>query len=121
MKADIKLLSETTKEKLMALDREEDLIYEAPDLIAAALVLPKRISRGTAEGKRSTIRKVEEAEMRLAMEYEISQGRNPQDMSQKFKGYDIVIEGETEKRHIEVKAFTKKRFHRNHRSRMACG
>lgn len=105
VEAEIKRLSESTTEKVSELDREEELIYEAPELIATALVIPKRTSRGTAERKRENIKKIEEAGMRFAMDYEEKQGREPQDVSKQFKGYDILSEDKTKKRYIEVKSF----------------
>jgi hypothetical protein len=48
---------------------------------------------------------VEAAGMQAAMEYERQQGREPQDVSQKFLGYDILSRSPTETRYIEVKAF----------------
>jgi len=48
---------------------------------------------------------VEEAGMKVAMEYEREHGRQPEDVSNQFLGYDIVSCSETEVRYIEVKSF----------------
>lgn len=50
-------------------------------------------------------RRVEEAGMKVAMEYEREHGRQPEDVSNQFLGYDIVSCSETEVRYIEVKSF----------------
>ena len=42
--------------------------------------------------------------MKVAMEYERAQGRNPVDVSDDKRGYDIRSEGAEEIRYIEVKA-----------------
>jgi len=47
---------------------------------------------------------IEEIGMKVAMEYERAQGRNPIDVSDDKRGYDIRSEGAEEIRYIEVKA-----------------
>jgi hypothetical protein len=47
---------------------------------------------------------IEAIGMKLAMEFEISEGRYPEDVSRENLGYDIRSEGNNEIRYIEVKA-----------------
>lgn len=50
---------------------------------------------------------IERIGMKLAMDYEISQGRSPQDVSKENLGFDIKSVGKDEIRYIEVKARNK--------------
>lgn len=104
MKADLKRLSEAMEEILSELEMEEVLAYDAPELIAAALILPRRLSR-KEKTRLADVWEIEQAGISYVMNYEMSRGRKPTDVSTRFKGYDIVSEGPKEKRYIEVKAF----------------
>jgi len=55
MQAEIKRLSETMKEKLIELEKEEVLAYDAPELIAAAMILPKKTDKQYNRLKKSFV------------------------------------------------------------------
>jgi len=83
--------------------REVSLLPSAPKILGVVQVLPQK-----ATGR--TLRYDQEAEaiaMRVAMEYENSQERNPIDVSAQNLGYDICsTSAEGAIRYIEVKGFT---------------
>ncbi|MEM0084261.1 MAG: DUF2208 family protein [Candidatus Methanomethylicia archaeon] len=57
------------------------------------------------EGREETSKEeVEKAGMQVAMEFEKSQGREPEDVSKENLGFDIISKGRNEIRYIEVKA-----------------
>jgi hypothetical protein len=57
--------------------------------------------RGSEEAKR----RVELSGMTMAMNHERRANRAPVDVSEEFRGYDILSEGSGETRYIEVKSF----------------
>jgi len=101
----LKSLVREQKERLEALRLEESLTLLEPELEAVALIVPATIgqTRPVAEEGR---RRVEEAGMAFAMQYEREHGRRPQDISKEYRGYDIISVGPEEVRYIEVKAFS---------------
>jgi hypothetical protein len=106
-KAAIRRLTNKTEEDLGKLNRESQLICEAPECLGITILVPKK---GQKETDESTLgieekREVEKAGIELVMKREIDQGRKPVDVSLMFKGYDIASEGTNEKRFIEVKSF----------------
>lgn len=103
--ARIKQLTEEMNEKSNQLEKERVLSAEAPELLAVAIVLPKRVIAGVSEKDEIVIKEVEEAGMKAAMQYERDSSREPTDVSKEFKGYDIISEGPEGIRYIEVKAF----------------
>ncbi len=77
--------------------REKSLSISMPELITVIRVIPQKI--GMIEDK-----EIERIGMEIAMEYEKSQGREPEDVSNENLGFDIRSKGEQETRYIEVKA-----------------
>ena len=103
--ARIKQLTEEMSERLNLLEKERVLSAEAPELLAVAIILPKRVITGVSEKDEIVVKEVEAAGMHAAMQYERDSGREPTDVSKEFKGYDIVSESPEGVRYIEVKAF----------------
>jgi hypothetical protein len=111
----LKELLDERKRRLEELEKERDILVLEPELEAVALIVPKPPSppAATPEGSAETPlppeeelkRRVEAAGMRVAMDYERQQGREPRDVSAQFLGYDIVSHGAEGARYIEVKAF----------------
>jgi len=88
------------KEDLLAkMDKEASLTLSPPRIIGVAAVIPS-----TGDGEKPGALEIEEIGMKVAMEYERAQGRNPIDVSDDKRGYDIRSEGAEEIRYIEVKA-----------------
>ncbi len=108
-KAAIRKLSISTGNALERLKMQSQLVCEAPECLAIAILLPaKNPKRASSQNPDSAIaRKLELEQLSLdyVMRKEIEEGRNPIDVSRLFKGYDIVSEGKNEKRFIEVKSF----------------
>jgi len=112
----LKELLDEKKKRLEELEKERDILILEPELEAVALIMPKPPSppasppAGAAEQPlppdEEIKRRVEAAGMRVAMDYERQQGREPRDVSKQFLGYDIVSHGPEGTRYIEVKAFT---------------
>jgi superfamily II DNA or RNA helicase len=100
----LKTLIREKKERLDELERERQIITLEPELEAVALILPKETCVVHPEDEEAK-RRVEEAGMEVAMEYERQHQRNPKDVSRKFLGYDIESSSPEETRYIEVKAF----------------
>lgn len=102
----LKVLTREKNQRLEEIQTERQITLLEPELEAVALILPKppTTSATLAEGEEAR-RRVEEAGMRFVMAYERQQGRNPEDVCNRFPGYDIVSRSETETRYIEVKAF----------------
>jgi superfamily II DNA or RNA helicase len=103
----LKALIKEREERLAELEQERQVLALDPELEAVALILPKaRVAPETASvADEDTRRRVEAAGMEAAMDYERKQGRQPQDVSQRFFGYDILSKSAEETRYIEVKAF----------------
>lgn len=76
--------------------REKSLTAGVPTFVGAIYVLPR--------GDMGEDPAIENIGMQIAMEYERKQGRKPKDVSKENLGYDILSEGNGERRHIEVKA-----------------
>jgi superfamily II DNA or RNA helicase len=102
-------LKELLKERELRfdeLDQERQIFVLEPELEAVAAILPKPTVTGEAPGEGEEVRwRLEEAGMRVAMEYERRQGRTPVDVSRHFLGYDIESRSPAGTRYIEVKAF----------------
>lgn len=105
--ATLKRLSTSLKENMEALEKEMKLVYEAPELLGIAVINPKETfaCRKMEHPRTHEIELIEKAGLALSLEYERSCDRRPEDVSMKFKGYDIISEGKNEKRFIEVKSF----------------
>lgn len=102
----LKALLREREARLAELERERDVLILEPELEAVVLVLPKAPGAPpSGAGGEEARRRVEEAGMRIAMEYERRHGRNPIDVSRDFPGYDIESRSLEETRYIEVKAF----------------
>jgi len=94
--------AEARRGELEALTRREtSLLPSRPEVVAVARVVPKP----TAQSELAPDPAVEEAGMRVAMEYELRAGRSPEDVSRQNLGYDIRSVGaDGQVRYIEVKA-----------------
>ncbi|MEM2914803.1 MAG: helicase-related protein, partial [Candidatus Bathyarchaeia archaeon] len=107
-KARIKRLKQKTEEELEKLQRESQLMPEAPECLAIAILIPGKSVTTKRDKEGLDVRKkidVERAGLDLVLRYEENHGRKPIDVSLMFKGYDVVSEGESGKRYIEVKSF----------------
>jgi hypothetical protein len=94
-------LIEKKNRLLRCIEAETHLLPHEPDILGVARVIPLP----GREGGEKPDPEVELVGMRLAMEYEISQGRSPEDVSALNLGYDIKShEGNGSYRYIEVKA-----------------
>jgi len=81
-----------------SIEQEVSLSIGAPEFISAIVVKPQ----GNDMLKRDE--DIEAIGMRVAMKFEIREGRSPKDVSKENLGYDIRSEGSEEIRYIEVKA-----------------
>lgn len=90
------------KERLVrSVEAETHLLPHEPEILGIAKVTPLAT---TSEGMKPSP-EIELVGMRVAMEYEESQGRSPEDVSALNLGYDVKsYEGEDRYRYIEVKA-----------------
>jgi len=90
----------TRKDELeKELDRAEKLVPEIAEPLAFAYVAPLPGNGTPGEESPEARRRVEEAAMRVAIDYELAQGRAPKDVSGENLGYDLESSG----RYIEVK------------------
>jgi superfamily II DNA or RNA helicase len=78
--------------------REKTLTISWPRFKGAILVIPKKTDQMVSDEE------IERIGMEIAMEYERSQGREPEDVSKENLGFDIRSRGKDEIRYIEVKA-----------------
>jgi len=78
--------------------REKTLTISWPQFKGAILVKPKKTDQMVSDEE------IERIGMEIAMEYERSQGREPEDVSKENLGFDIRSRGKDEIRYIEVKA-----------------
>jgi len=86
---------------LRSIEAETHLLPQEPEVLGVARVVPLP---GREGGERPDA-EVELVGMQMAMEYEKSQGRSPEDVSALNQGYDIrSVDGEGNYRYIEVKA-----------------
>ena len=83
------------------IEQEKTLTISMPTFIGAIVVKPK--SPDSCDSMASD-EEIEKIGMQIAMEYERSQGRIPEDVSKENLGFDIRSKGENEVRYIEVKA-----------------
>lgn len=108
-KAAIKKLNNSTETGLKKLEMQIQLVCDAPECLAIAVLLPaKNPKKGSSIEPDSIIARrleLEQLSLDYVMKKEIAEGRKPIDVSRLFKGYDIVSEGINEKRFIEVKSF----------------
>jgi len=100
-----RMLIEEQRKRLDELTKERELVTLEPHLEAVALILPKERLELRTLPEEETKRRIEEAGMQVAMDYERSQNRVPEDVSHEFRGYDIFSHSPAETRYIEVKAF----------------
>ncbi len=80
------------------IERETSLAISMPKFLGAVLVEPV-VSKGMVSDK-----EIERIGMEVAMTYERSQGREPEDVAKENLGFDVRSRGEDEIRYIEVKA-----------------
>ena len=78
--------------------KEKTLSISWPQFRGAILVKPKKTDQMVSDEE------IERIGMEIAMEYERSQGREPEDVSKENLGFDIRSRGKDEIRYIEVKA-----------------
>jgi superfamily II DNA/RNA helicase len=86
------------KELEKEIEQEKSLSISMPRFIGAVLVRPKAVDEMVSDEE------IERIGMEIAMEYERSQGREPEDVSKENLGFDIRSRGKDEIRYIEVKA-----------------
>lgn len=79
------------------INKEKTLSISMPELLTVIRVVPET-------GEMSEDREIEAIGMEIAIEYERSQGRQPEDVSAENLGFDIRSREEDEIRYIEVKA-----------------
>jgi SNF2 family DNA or RNA helicase len=80
------------------IEKEQHLLISMPKLLGAIFVRP------TSSKEMASDEEIEKIGMVIAMEYERSQGREPEDVSKENLGFDIRSKGRDEIRYIEVKA-----------------
>jgi len=98
-KSDRKKYYEQALEELKKeIEQEKSLSISMPRFIGAVLVKPKFVDEMVSDEE------IERIGMEIAMEYEKSQGRQPEDVSKENLGFDIRSKGRDETRYIEVKA-----------------
>ncbi len=91
---------EALKELKEEIEREKTLTFSMPELITVIRVVPQRNEMSEDE-------EVERIAMEIAMEYERSQGKEPEDVSKENLGFDIRSKGKDGVRYIEVKGRAK--------------
>ena len=80
------------------IEQEVSLTVSMPKYVGAIWVKPMVSDEMVSDEE------IERIGMEIAMQYEISQGRRPEDVSKENLGFDIRSRGEEEVRYIEVKA-----------------
>ena len=95
-----KKYEEAKKELEKEIKQEQSLIISMPELLTVVRVISEA-------GEMAEDEEVERIGMEIAIEYEKSQGRVPEDVSKENLGFDIRSRGEKEIRYIEVKARAK--------------
>jgi hypothetical protein len=88
-------------ELLRNIELERSLKLSPPEILGVIAVMPSPVKR---EEVMEESGEVEEAGMRVAIEYELKHGRKPEDMHLRNLGFDIRSTGAGETRYIEVKA-----------------
>lgn len=88
-------------ELLKNIELERNLRLSPPEILGVAAVLPfpekhEDVMREDVE--------IEAIGMKVAMDYELRQGRNPEDVHVENLGFDVRSRGDRETRYIEVKA-----------------
>ena len=102
--ARLKELKERKIERLKELDEGMDLSPTAPEVLGCAYVVPLNQVEYQHSFGMSRDDEVEAIGMQVAMEYELANGRTPEDVSKDNVGYDIKsIDTQGQKRYIEVK------------------
>jgi len=93
---------ERKKEQLeKQIESEVNLLLSPPKVIGAVTVLPKL----PVDDMLKADKEIEEIGMRVAMEFEVAQGRSPEDVAAQNLGFDIRSKAPDESiRYIEVKA-----------------
>jgi SNF2 family DNA or RNA helicase len=108
-KAAIKRIETTTEAAFQKLKLQAKLVCDAPECLAVAVLIPgknvKKVSDSDPESFLARKMQLEKLSLDFVMKKEKEEGRKPIDVSKMFKGYDIVSEGNKEKRFIEVKSF----------------
>ena len=93
-----KQYEDALKDLKKSIEQEINLSISTPEFISAIVVKPQKNDMLKRDDD------IEAIGMKLAMEFEISEGRYPEDVSRENLGYDIRSEGNNEIRYIEVKA-----------------
>jgi SNF2 family DNA or RNA helicase len=108
-KAAVKRIETTTDVAFQKLKLQGQLVCDAPECLAVAVLIPgKNIKKSSGSDPDSFLARkmqLEKISLDYVMKKEKEEGRKPIDVSKVFKGYDIVSEGNNEKRFIEVKSF----------------
>jgi SNF2 family DNA or RNA helicase len=91
---------EEAKQKLeKEIEQEATLAISDPKFLSAIYIKPSSSESDDMVGSEE----IEKIGMNIVMEYEKSQGREPEDVSKENLGYDIRSKGKNEIRYIEVK------------------
>jgi SNF2 family DNA or RNA helicase len=91
---------EEAKQKLeKEIEQEASLAISDPKFLSAIYIKPSSSESDDMVGSEE----IEKIGMNIVMEYEKSQGREPEDVSKENLGYDIRSKGKNEIRYIEVK------------------
>lgn len=98
---------EKSKSKLSVilneLKKEKNVSPDFPEIKSICLLIPTNAIQEVESSQNELKEKVESIAMKTAMTYERKKGREPIDISMKFKGYDIESYGTNYIRYIEVK------------------
>ena len=97
-------LMQRREERIADMEQMMEISPKEPEIIGCAYVVPLTQMEYKQHFHMTRDEEVEEIAMRVAMNYETDQGRNPEDVSRQNLGYDIKSIDRFElKRYIEVK------------------
>jgi superfamily II DNA or RNA helicase len=92
-----KRYEEARRDLEIEIEREASLSISMPEIIGTICVVPEETEMAIDE-------EIERIGMEIAMNYEVSQGRHPENVSNENLGFDIRSKGDDQIRYIEVKA-----------------
>jgi hypothetical protein len=99
-----KALIHRRDERLAEIRQAQHLTPRPPEVIGVAAVLPAPVAQDPElAGAMARDDEVEAIAMRVALDYEQTQGREPEDVSAESQGFDIRSKGPDGPRYIEVK------------------
>ncbi len=101
-------LRERLRKRTEELEAQQNIISNTPQIIGGALIIPQACLKNQATVDVAARQRVEQLAMQAVMDYEISLGYTPEDVSAQNLGWDITSQmGEGELRFIEVKGRVK--------------